>query len=60
MGYVLQPFLQSGGNFAIFQASGNLPEETDRLHSRVIGVANNEAASFRKIPERSSMSGALR
>ena len=49
----------SGFNFVILQASGNLPEEIDRLHSCVIGVANNEAPSFRKIPERSSMPGAL-
>ena len=59
LGSVLEPFLKSGFNFAIFQESGNLPEEIDRLHSCVIGVANNEAPSFRKIPERSSMPGAL-
>ena len=39
--------------------SGNLPEEIDRLHSNVIGVANNAALSFRKIPERLSIPGAL-
>ena len=59
MGSVLEPFLKSGFNFAILHASGNLPEETDRLHSCVIGVANNEAPPFRKIPERSSMPAAL-
>ena len=59
LGSVLKPFLKSGFNFAIFQASGNLPEEIDRLYSCVIGVAKNEAPSFRKIPERSSMPGAL-
>ena len=59
MGPVLEPFLKSGFNFAILQASGNLPEEIDRLHSCVIGMANNEAPSFRKIPERSLMPRAL-
>ena len=59
MGSVLISFLKSGFNFAILQVSGNLPEEIDRLHDCVIGVANNEAPSFRKITERSSMSGAL-
>ena len=41
------------------QASGNLPEEIGRLNSCVIGVANDEALSFRKILEKSSISGAL-
>ena len=59
MGSVLEPFLKSGFNFAILHASGNLPEEPDRLYSCVIGVANNEAPSFRKIHERSPMPGAL-
>ena len=59
MGFALEPFLKSVLNFAILQASGNLPEEIDRLQSCVIGVANNEARSFRKIPERSSVPGAL-
>ena len=59
MGSVLGPFSKSGFNFGILQASGNLPEEIDRLHSCVIGVANNEAPSFGKIPERSSMPAAL-
>ena len=56
---VLEPFLKSRFNFAILQASGNLLEEIDRLHSCVIGVANNEAPSFRKISEKLSMPGAL-
>ena len=47
MGSVLEPFL-SGLNFAILQRSGYLPEEIDRLHSCVIGMANNDALSFRK------------
>ena len=52
-------FLKSSFNFAIFQGSGNVPEETDRLYSCVIGVANNDAPSFRKIPQRSSIPGDL-
>ena len=59
MGSDLEPFLKSGFSFAIFQASGDLLEEIDRLHTCVIGVANNEAPSFRKIPKRSPMRGAL-
>ena len=59
MGFVLGPFLKSGFNFGILQASGNLPEEIDRLQICVVGVANNEAPSFRKIPERSSIPGVL-
>ena len=49
----LEPFLKSGYNFAILQASGNLLNEIDRFYSCVIGMANNNALSFRKIPERS-------
>ena len=45
--------------FAILLASGNLLKEVDRLHSCAIGVAINEAPSFRKIPERLSISEAL-
>ena len=56
---ILEPFLKSGFNFSITQASGNLPEEIGRLHGCIIGVANNEAPSFRKILERSSIPGAL-
>ena len=59
MGSVLAPFLKSGFNFAILQASGNVPEEIDRLHNWVIGVVNNFAPSFRNIPERSSIPEAL-
>ena len=59
LGSVLEPFLKSGFNFAILHASGNLPEEIDRLHSCVVGMANIEAPFFRKIPERSSIPGAL-
>ena len=51
-GVLFRTFLKSDFNFAILQASGNLLEEIDRLHSCVIGMANNEALSFRKIPER--------
>ena len=36
-----------------------LPEEISRFHSCFIGVAINEVPSFRNIPERSSISGAL-
>ena len=50
MGYVLVPFLKSGFNFAILQASRNVPEETDTLHNWVIGVVNSFAPSFRNIP----------
>ena len=50
-------FVKIRFNIAISQASGNLPEEIGRLDSCVIGVDNNEAPSFRKIPERSSISG---
>ena len=56
---VLELFLKSGFNFAILQASGNLREEIGRLHSCVIGMANYEVPSLRKIPERSSMPGSL-
>ena len=59
LGSVLEPFLKSGFNVAILQAPGNLTEEIDRFHSCVIGVANNDASPFRKIPEWSSMLGAL-
>ena len=59
LGSVLESFLKSGLNYTILQTSGNLLEEIDRLHSCVIGVANNDAPSFRKIPERSSKPGAL-
>ena len=52
LGSVLDIFLKTGFNLAILQASENLLEEIDRLHNCVIGVANNEAPSFRKIPER--------
>ena len=58
-GSVLEPFLKSLFNVAVLHASGNLPEEIDRLHTGGIGVANNETPSFRNIPERSSMPGAL-
>ena len=50
---ILKPYLKIGFNFTILHGSGNLPEETDRFHSCVIGVANNETPSFRKIPETS-------
>ena len=60
MGSVLEPFLKSGFKFAILQVSGNLPEEIDRLHTSVIDVANNDAPSFRKIPEKSLMPGVLK
>ena len=59
MGSVLGLFLKSGFSFAILQASGNVPEEIDRLHNWVIGVVNNYAPSFRNIPERSSIPEAL-
>ena len=59
MGCVLESFLKSGLNFAILQASGNLREEIDGLYSCVIGVANNETPSFRKIPEKLRLSGTL-
>ena len=36
LGSVLVPLLKSGLNFPILQASGNLPEEIDRLHNWVI------------------------
>ena len=52
-------FFKDGFNIAILQASGNLPQEIDSLHSCAVGMANNEAPPFRKIPERSSMPGAL-
>ena len=52
-------FLKSGFNFAILQASGNVPEEIDRLHNWVIGVGNNFAPSLKNIPERSSIPEAL-
>ena len=55
MGSVLGLFLKSGFSFAILQASGNVPEEIDRLHNWVIGVVNNFAPSFRNIRERSSI-----
>ena len=41
MGYVLLLFSKNGFNFAVLQASGNIPEEIDRLHNWVIGVVNN-------------------
>ena len=56
---VLGNHLKRCFNFAIFQALGNLQEEVDRLDSCVIGVVNNVAPSFRKIPEKSSIPGAL-
>ena len=59
LGVRFRTFFKKRPNFAILQASRNLLEEIDRLHSGVIGVANNDAPSFRKIPERSSMPGAL-
>ena len=52
-------FEKSGFNFAILQASGNVPEEIDKLHNWVIGVVNNFTPSFRNIPERSSISEGL-
>ena len=58
-GISFKTFFKKWFQFAILQASGNLPKEIDRLHSCVIGVANNDAPSFRKIPQRSSMPGAL-
>ena len=59
MGSVLALFLKSGFNFAILQASGNVPEEIDRTHNWVVGMVNNFAPSFRNIPERSSIPEAL-
>ena len=59
MGSVLVLFLKSGFNFAILQASGNVPEEIDRPHNWVVGMVNNFAPSFRNIPERSSIPEAL-
>ena len=59
MGSILVPFLKSGFSFAILQASGNVPEEIDRLHDWVIGVVNNFAPSFRNISERPSIPEAL-
>ena len=59
MGSVLVLFLKSGFNFAILQASGNVPEEIDRIHNWVVGMVNNFAPSFRNIPERSSIPEAL-
>ena len=53
MGSVLVPFLKNDFNFAILQASGNVPEEIDRLHNWFIGVVNNFAPAFRNVPERS-------
>ena len=53
MGSVLLPFLKSGFNFAILQASGNLPEEFNGLHNWVIDMVNNFVPSFRNIPEKS-------
>ena len=52
-------FVKSGFNFAILQASGNVPEEIDKLHNWVIGMVNNFAPSSRNIPERSSIPEAL-
>ena len=59
LGSVLVPFLKSDFNFAILQASGNVPKEVDRLHNWVIGLVNKFAPSFRNIPERSSIPEAL-
>ena len=59
MGSVLVPFVKSGFNFAILQASGNVPKEINRLNNWVIGVVNNFAKSFRNIPKRSSILEAL-
>ena len=59
MGSVPVPFLKSGFNFAILQASGNVPEEFDTMHNWVIDVGNNFAPSLRNIPERSSIPEAL-
>ena len=53
------PFVKSGFNFAILQASGNVPEEINKLHNWVIGVVHDFAPSFRNIPERSSISEGL-
>ena len=58
MGSVLLLFSKSDFNFAILQASGNLPEEIDRSHNWVIRVVNF-VPSFRNIPERSWIPEAL-
>ena len=59
LGSVLQPFLKCIFSFTILQASENLLEEIDRLHGCVIGMTNDEALFFGKIPERSLMPGVL-
>ena len=58
MGSVLLLFLKSDFNFAILQASGNLPEQIDRSHNLVIRVVYF-VPSFRNIPERSLIPEAL-
>ena len=59
LGICFGTFLKKWLQLFCLQVSGNLQEETDRLHSCVVDVINNDASSFRKISERSAIPGAL-
>ena len=48
---VFQPFLNSGFNFAILQASGKLPNVMERLHDSLMGFDKIHAPSFKDFPE---------
>ena len=57
LGICFRTFFKKSLQFSYFAGArksqyGNLLEEIDKLDSCVIGVANNDAPSFRKILER--------
>ena len=55
----MEPFLNIGINLAVWQSVGKSQCFMERLHSSEIGFARIFARSFKKFPERLSISAAL-
>ena len=59
LGSVVESFLNSGFNLAIWQSVGKSEYFMERLHSSEIGFARIFAPSFKNFPERLSIPAAL-